>query len=89
VGEDTGPLTAATRAALTGAGRTGTPGAALLQLLAARLESEFTPPQAIAGLSGQYRATLAETVPVAPEKGDAVDEIAQRRQAKRAAAGGA
>lgn len=49
------------------------------------------PVRDFAALSREYRAVLAEIDELAPpqQKGDAVDEIAQRRNARRSAAPGA
>lgn len=64
-----------------------------LKTLRASLEEALTgdvPVRDFASLSREYRAVLAEIDELAPpeQKGDAVDEIAQRRNARRSAASG-
>jgi hypothetical protein len=60
----------------------------LARLLAAAIVAPTTPPTAVAGLSREYRATLAEVEAAAPRKPDGIDDIARRRAAREARMGG-
>lgn len=65
-----------------------------LKVLRASIEATLAdgvPARDFAALSREYRAVLAEIDELAPpvRKGDVVDEIAQRRNARRQAAPGA
>ena len=60
----------------------------LARVLAAAIAAPTTPPTAVAGLSREYRATLAEVEAEAPRAPDGIDDIARRRAAREARMGG-
>lgn len=77
-------VTAAVRATLENIGKTDTALGASALVLAERLDREGTADTAVAAMTKELRATLAELTKDAPAKGDPVDELRQRREKRRA-----
>lgn len=77
------PITTAVRAQLRAIGKTDEPQAKAALAYAARLDDPATPATAVAAIGKELRATLAELVRNAPAVADPVDELRQRREARR------
>lgn len=78
----TGSLSDATSTQLADAGRADTPVGVAALLLARQLDDPTTPPAARAGLTREFRSTLAEALKGATA-GSAVDDLRARRDARR------
>lgn len=71
------------RATLTAIGKTDTALGASALVLAERLDRKTTADTAVAAMTKELRATLAELTKDAPAKGDPVDELRERRERRR------
>lgn len=80
------PLVEATRRELEAAGRLDTALGQAAMRLAGRMHSEFDTGSALAALSKELRAVMAETLKDATPHSDSLDELAARRAKKAAGA---
>lgn len=76
-------VTAAVRATLDSIGKTDSVLGASALVLAARLDAEGTADTAVAAMTKELRATLAELTKDATAKGDPVDDLRERRERRR------
>jgi hypothetical protein len=80
------PLVAAVRAELEAVGRLETPAGQQALRLAERMCSPYDTGQAMAAVSKELRAVMAEATKDAPKAADRLDELAERRQLRAAGA---
>ena len=76
-------VTEAVTATLASIGKTDSALGASALVLAARLDAEGTADTAVAAMTKELRATLAELTKDATAKGDPVDELRERRERRR------
>ena len=84
--DDVPPLVAATRRELQAADRLDSVAGQQALKLAERMYGLFDTGSAIAALSRELRAAMAEALKDAPRAGDSLDELAERRRRKAAGA---
>lgn len=76
-------VTAAVQATLAAIGKADSTLGASALVLAARLDAEGTADTAVAAMTKELRATMAELTRDAPAVGDPVDELKRKREERR------
>jgi hypothetical protein len=76
-------VTNATRATLDTLAKTDSPAGQVALALAERLDDPDTAATAVAAIAKEHRTTMAELTRAATVVGDPIDELRQRREARR------